>query len=260
LNKAIAFRHLTRYRETEFPGARSQTGVWEQEEAKFGHGEGLRVMSHVPDMQALESGDIAVGWLHSDHPFSIGDSSPDFVEKLKEFANQCYASTTALGIGASGGYHACGLCGKAHCAALFGVPAGETLFLSPEMIAHYVEVHHYAPPVEFVKAVMASPLPGTLEYVKAISPFVERRNASTMKDAISIRLERHVALVLFEFLIRFSDADEFAAEERADQVAIWTLLGNLESILVEPFDPNYQELLKQAQRRVVNYGKDEPAE
>jgi hypothetical protein len=35
-------------------------------------------------------------------------------------------------------------------------------------------------------------------------------------------------------------------------------VGSLESILAEPFDPNYQELLVQARRRVVNYGKDEP--
>ena len=79
-----------------------------------------------------------------------------------------------------------------------------------------------------------------------------------MKDPVSVTLERHVALVLFEFLSRLSDADEFMAEDRADQVAIWTRVGSLESILVEPFDPKYQELLIQARQRVVNYGKDEP--
>jgi hypothetical protein len=65
--------------------------------------------------------------------------------------------------------------------------------------------------------------------------------------------------VLFEFLSRLSDSDEFTAEERADQVAIWTLVGALESILVEPFDPKYQELLEQARRRTRNYGRDDSA-
>lgn len=81
-----------------------------------------------------------------------------------------------------------------------------------------------------------------------------------MIDGVSITLERHVALVLFEFLSRFSDTDDFMAEEPADQVAIWMLVASLESILVEPFDPKYEELLKHARRRVENYGKEEPGE
>jgi hypothetical protein len=39
------------------------------------------------------------------------------------------------------------------------------------MVGHYVEEHEYAPPEEFVQAVFASPLPGTLEYALAASPF-----------------------------------------------------------------------------------------
>ena len=72
-----------------------------------------------------------------------------------------------------------------------------------------------APPAEFVAAVMSSPLPGTREYVTAVAPFVARRRASSVKDPVSVTLERHVELVLFEFLSRLSDADEFRAEDRA---------------------------------------------
>ena len=215
-------------------------------------------MSHIADLQMLESGDLAVGWLHPDHPFSEADPTPAFLAKLKEYSNRSGASAVALGLGAAGGYHTCEFCGRAHGTTNFAVPAGDKMFYAPEMIAHYVEIHRYAPPTEFVAAVMNSPLPGTREYVTAVAPFVARQRALRMKDPVAVTLERHVALVLFEFLSRLSDADEFMAEDRADQVAIWTLVGGLESILVEPFDPKYQELLIQARRRVVNYGKDEP--
>lgn len=217
-------------------------------------------MSHIPDMQKLESGDVAVGWLHPDHLFSQGDTAPEFLAKLKEFVSRCRASAAALGLGAAGGYHTCEFCGQAHGSANFGVPAGDRLYFSPEMIVHYVEVHRYAPPAEFIAAIMASPLPGTREYVNTIGLLVQRRKALAMIDGVSITLERHVALVLFEFLSRFSDTEKFMAEERADQIAIWTLVASLESILVEPFDPKYEKLLKHARRQVVNYGREEPAE
>ena len=216
-------------------------------------------MSHIPDMQLLETGDIAVGWLHPDHSFSQAAPAPEFLAKLKEFASRSHASAVALDLGAAGGRHTCEFCGQAHGSDNFGVPAADKLFFSPEMIVHYVEEHHYAPPAEFIAAIMASPLPGTREYVNAVAPFVSRQKALAMIDGVSITLERHVALVLFEFLSKFSDTDEFRTEkDRADQVAIWTLVASLESILVEPFDPKYEELLKQARRRVVNYGREEP--
>jgi hypothetical protein len=54
------------------------------------------------------------------------------------------------------------------------VPSGGRIFFAPEMIAHYVERHGYAPPDEFVSAVMACPLPGTEAYATVVGPFAER--------------------------------------------------------------------------------------
>lgn len=214
-------------------------------------------MSYLPDMMVLEDGDVAVGWLHPDHSFSQADPAPEFLHKLKEYASRAYASAKALGFGAAGGFHSCEFCNRAHGTTNFGVPAGDRMFFSPEMIAHYVEEHRYAPPPEFIAAIMASPLPGTREYVDAVAPFVERQRASSIIDGVSITLERYVALVLFEFLSRFTDSEEFRNEERADKVALWTLSASLESILVEPFDSEYQELLKKARRLVANYGRED---
>ncbi len=215
-------------------------------------------MSHIPDMQVLECGEVALGWLHPDHPFPQADPAPDFLAKLKEYAGRSRASARALSFGAAGGYHTCEFCGQAHGTTNFGVPSGERIYYSPEMIAHYVEQHRYAPPPEFVAALMASPLPGTREYVDAVAPFVRRKRATHTVDALSIALERHVALVLFEYLNRLAGSEGLRSEGRAEHVAVWTLLENLESILVEPFDPRYAELLERARRLTRNYGKDEP--
>ena len=48
---------------------------------------------------------------------------------------------------------------------------GSLLYVCPAMIGHYVRTHSYAPPVEFVDAVLATPLVGTLEYALAVAPF-----------------------------------------------------------------------------------------
>jgi hypothetical protein len=215
-------------------------------------------MSHIPDMDADESGYVSVGWLHPDHSFPQADPGPAFLGKLKAFAELAHVSAAAFQFGVCCGFHSCEFCGRAHGTGQFVVPAGDRMFCSPPMIAHYVEAHRYAPPEEFVAAVLAAPLPGTREYVDAVAPCLARQRAGSMKDPTSITLERHVALVLFEFLTRLSQADAFGEEERADQVATWTLLAELESVLVEPMDPAYEELLGRARRLVVNYGRDEP--
>lgn len=213
-------------------------------------------VSHIPDMHVSESS-VAVGWLHPDHPFPQAVAAPNFLAKLKEYAGRAGASATALRFGAAGGYHTCEFCGRASGTTNFGVPAGERMYYSPEMIAYYVEHHRYAPPPEFVAALMASPLPGTREYVDAVAPFVARQRAMHMVDALPICLERHVALVLFEYLTRLADSEEFGVVGRAEQVAVWTLLADLESVLVEPFDPKYEELLDRARRLTRNYGEEE---
>jgi hypothetical protein len=54
------------------------------------------------------------------------------------------------------------------------------LFVAPEMVAHYVEAHHYRPPAQFITAVTESPLPGTDEYRAAVASF--RRVWSESKE------------------------------------------------------------------------------
>jgi aminoglycoside 6'-N-acetyltransferase I len=125
---------------------------------------------HIPDL-TVDAGRTAVGWLDRDHPFPRATADSAFLSRLKEFCRLWGASIKALGWGAMGGAHSCELCEKAIGFGSFGVPDGERLFYAPDLIAHYVEHHDYSPPLEFIAAVMNSPLPGTPEYDSAVSRF-----------------------------------------------------------------------------------------
>ena len=58
------------------------------------------------------------------------------------------------------------------------------------------------------------------------------------------------ALVLFEFLQRFSETGSFSIADQAEERALWNLSCILQKMLVEPFAPNYAELLAQARGRL----------
>jgi hypothetical protein len=65
-----------------------------------------------------------VGWLDAEHPFTRGDVSSEFLQRLVEFANQSYASDISLSDVATLGAHACELCADA-------IDAGRDLVTHP---------------------------------------------------------------------------------------------------------------------------------
>ncbi len=68
---------------------------------------------------------------------------------------------------------------------------------------------------------------------------------------INISLTKDEALVLFEFLTRFSESDsELTIEDQAEERVLWNLCCDLEKILVESFKESYGELLNQAREKV----------
>jgi hypothetical protein len=113
----------------------------------------------------------AVGWLSSDRPFARTEVSAEFVARLREFVRLANRSADALSFPAFAGWHTCEFCGKVHRFGNFGAPSGPALFVAPEMVGHYVELHGYTPPPELVAAVLASPLPDTPEYRAAVAGF-----------------------------------------------------------------------------------------
>ncbi|MET9520042.1 hypothetical protein [Streptomyces sp. NPDC002994] len=104
---------------------------------------------------------VNVGWLARVRPYAKGDPPPQLVETLKQMQRTHRVQQTR-------GYHFCPWC-AARLLGLLGArdncPRGSAeirvigegvVYAAPELIAHYVEAHNYAPPAEFVRAVLAS--------------------------------------------------------------------------------------------------------
>lgn len=113
----------------------------------------------------------AVGWLSVDKAYPKAEPAPELIARLEQVRVRASDSIMALCWPAAGGYHECEFCGRDRESRNFGLPSGTILYVCPAMIDHYVRAHSYAPPVEFVDAVLTAPLVGTLEYDLAVAPF-----------------------------------------------------------------------------------------
>lgn len=69
-------------------------------------------------------------------------------------------------------------------------------------------------------------------------------------SCVSIELSSDEALVLFEFLQRFSDSDTLAIQDQAEERVLWNLCCLLERRLVTPFATTYDVLLAEARDRL----------
>lgn len=70
------------------------------------------------------------------------------------------------------------------------------------------------------------------------------------KEEVNIKLTKDEALVLFEFLSRFSDKNKPKIEHQAEERALWNLACIFEKELVELFEKEYGELLESARERL----------
>lgn len=69
-------------------------------------------------------------------------------------------------------------------------------------------------------------------------------------QSVHLAMNADEALVLFEFVSRFSDSDQLTIADQAEAATLWKLCGQLEKLLTEPFSPRYEELLSRARARV----------
>jgi hypothetical protein len=114
-----------------------------------------------------------VGWLDDTHDYPRGEVSDDFMEKLLQLLANPWQPCVALG------FHACELCGPMvvneggvidHALGtrnLF-VPSEDCIYVAPELVVHYIEVHGYQPPEKFVDAVLRCPRMGSTAYSEAL--------------------------------------------------------------------------------------------
>lgn len=75
-------------------------------------------------------------------------------------------------------------------------------------------------------------------------------------NKVNIELTKEEAIVFFEFLGRFNDNDDSDRfEDQAEQRVLWDIECILEKELSEPFQADYQEIVKKA-REVVRIEKE----
>ena len=75
-------------------------------------------------------------------------------------------------------------------------------------------------------------------------------NSDAPDEDVVIELSRAHALVLFEFLSRFSDDNKLEIRDRAEERVLWDMCCDLEKALVEPLRPDYSDLLQRARDSV----------
>lgn len=67
---------------------------------------------------------------------------------------------------------------------------------------------------------------------------------------VNLEITGDEALVLFEFLSRFSDKEELKLSHGSEERALWNLLASLEKELEQPLSADYDSLLKIARERL----------
>jgi hypothetical protein len=112
-----------------------------------------------------------VGWLDSSHDFPTRVPTEDLLDRLWQLC--------LISVWPTRGLHFCPFCKpegpvlaeQNESRILLGSaevrvfdPEGKAAFASPNLVHHYVAVHHYLPPPEFLAALASGPQPATPEY------------------------------------------------------------------------------------------------
>ena len=72
------------------------------------------------------------------------------------------------------------------------------------------------------------------------------------EEKVVVELSKAEALVLFGLLTRFDIDEKFIVTHQSEERVLWNILGSLEKALVEPFSPDYAELLTKARNQVAD--------
>ena len=122
---------------------------------------------------------FAVGWLAPGHMFATGSCDRVFYRKLMELLQDPWQPAV------SPGRHPCAFCqftgGPAvvrfeelsvtiGTGVLF-VPSDENVYVTPTMVAHYIDSHGYRPPEEFMSAVATCAPMRSIQYFRALKSY-----------------------------------------------------------------------------------------
>jgi hypothetical protein len=73
-------------------------------------------------------------------------------------------------------------------------------------------------------------------------------------DEVEIKLTKDEALVLFDFMSRFSNEDKLSIQDQSEERALWNLTCVLEKELAEPFSKNWRSIIDAARSRLRDEG------
>ena len=71
-------------------------------------------------------------------------------------------------------------------------------------------------------------------------------------EKVTLELSHSEALVLFEFVSRFSHDEKLEIVDQAEERVLWNVCSSLEKMLVEPLSQNYPDLLARAREKVCD--------
>jgi hypothetical protein len=106
-------------------------------------------------------GFFMVGWLDSGKYYNQGLFNPVLLKKLEQIMDLTPIQTK--------GFHLCPFCKNATSSREAFVLSAEKVYQIPQMIIHYIKVHNYFPPSEFIEALKYTPLPKTEEHKHLIN-------------------------------------------------------------------------------------------
>jgi hypothetical protein len=86
---------------------------------------------------------IAVGWLSRTIPRS-GAVNSHVIDAIKHFSEYHYVDEGPLG------YQTCEVCNELNARGELLIPIGDKSYVLPQMVLHYMNVHKYRPPYEFI--------------------------------------------------------------------------------------------------------------
>jgi hypothetical protein len=119
---------------------------------------------------------VAVGWNDARQPFARGPVSGSFFSALVRALSTLWQPVVTAG------YHGCVFCrftGGPSQLAFDGsvvslvngnlfIPGKNCIYVSPAMVAHYIDAHEYCPPPEYQVAVENCPTVGSAAYLREI--------------------------------------------------------------------------------------------
>jgi hypothetical protein len=76
------------------------------------------------------------------------------------------------------------------------------------------------------------------------------------EETVTIELSKSEALVLFEFVSRFTDEEKLEILDQAEERVLWNICASLEKLLDEPLRADYSQLLANAREEVRDKESD----